>query len=124
MNYIDMPSKLYNKKSGIAKPVKGTEAVKNSIHNIIATPIGSIPGHPEFGSRVNKYIFELIDPAIKEMIKAEISYSLKRWEPRVDIISIEVNDDPDYNRVTIKMIYNIITDLQSNEHEYIYSQQV
>jgi len=124
MNYIDMPSKLNNKNGDNAEPVKDSEAVKNSIHNIITTPRGSMPGHPEFGSRIGKYIFELIDPSIKEMIKAEISYSLKRWERRVNIISLDVTDDPDYNRVTVKMIYNITTDLKSNEYEYIYSQQV
>ena len=28
-------------------------AVENSIKNIIQTPIGSVPGHPEFGSNLN-----------------------------------------------------------------------
>jgi len=123
MNYVDMPRKLVSKKGDNAAPVTQETAVNNSIRNIITTPKGSVPGHPEFGSGMHNYIFELIDPLVKESIKAEIEYAIKRWEQRVIIKLVDVVDDPDYNRITIKIVYNIKTDVESTQYEYIFSQQ-
>ena len=123
MNYVDMPSKLISRNGDNAAPVTQEKAINNSIHNIITTPKGSVPGNPEFGSGMHKYIFEPMDPLVKESIKAEIEYAIKRWEQRVIIKLIDIVDDPDYNRVTIKMIYNVKTDVKSTQHEYIFSQQ-
>ena len=123
MNYIDMPSKLTSRVGTNAAPVKNEIAINNSLNNIITTAKGSVPGHPEFGSGMGKYLFELMDPMLKESIKAEIEYAVKRWEQRVTIKNIEVKDDPDYNRLTIKVIYMINTDIESNQYEYIFSHQ-
>lgn len=123
MNYMDMPSKLTSRTGENAAPVKNDIAVNNSLNNIITTAKGSVPGHPEFGCGMSKYLFELIDPMIKESIKAEIEYAVQRWEPRVVIRNVEVKDDPDYNRLTVKLVYSIKNDIDSNQYEYIFSQQ-
>lgn len=124
MNYVDMPNKLTSKTTENAEPSKNIEAINNSLKNIMSTPRGSVPGHPEFGCGINKYIFELLDPLVKESIKAEIEYAVKRWEQRVTIDEIEVRDDPDYNRIILKITYTVKTDIKSAQHEYIYSQQL
>ena len=110
--------------SKMTKPVTGAEAVNNSLQNVIGTAKGTVPGHPEFGCGVDKYIFELIDPFIEEMIKAEIEYAVERWERRCIIQEVKVVSDTDYNRLLIRIIYKIKTDLQSNQHEYIYKQDL
>jgi len=119
MNYIDIPNKLKG-----SEPVKNDKAITNALKNIISTPKGTVPGHPEFGCGMDQYIFETIDPMVKESIKAEILYAVGRWEPRVKITEIEVIDDPDYNRILIKMKYNILSDVKSNEYEYIFKQDL
>jgi len=109
MNYLDIPSKLISNTGVSTKPVKNDAAIYNSLNNIISTPKGSMPGHPEFGCGIDKYIFELMDPMIEQSIKSEIAYAIDRWEPRIKIIEINVIDDTDYNRILIKLKYNIKT---------------
>ncbi|MEA3485932.1 MAG: GPW/gp25 family protein [Candidatus Aerophobetes bacterium] len=116
MNYVDMASKL-------GEYAKNDIAVENSIQNILSTSIGSVPGHPEFGCGIDKYLFELIDPLISQMIEEEIRYAIDRWEPRVEILKVIVIEDTDYNRIVIKISYIIKRDVENIEREFIYKIQ-
>ena len=120
MNFIDIPNKLIDSNNTDIY-IKGEKAIGNAIYNILVTPVGSTPGHPEFGCGLDNYLFELIDPLISSMIEAEIKYAMKRWEPRINISKILVTDDPDYNRLTIKISYVIIRDPYNIMREYIFS---
>jgi len=120
MNFVDMPSKLSsNEKDKLY--LYGEDALQNAIHNIFVTQPGSVPGHPAFGCKLGNFLFDQIDPLVESMIKAEIIYSIKRWEPRVRIINIDVIEDSDYNRLSIKMKYVIVRDPYNVEREYIFS---
>jgi len=119
MNYIDIPNNINN-----TDMVKNDVAINNSLNNIIGTTKGTMPGHPEFGCKIDKYLFELLDPMIIESIKIEVEYAIKRWEPRITIKSIIVNEDLDYNRILINVIYNIKNDITSNEYSLIFKQQI
>jgi phage baseplate assembly protein W len=116
MNYIDLNSDLSIEPS----KTKNETAVMNSLNNIISTRKGSVPGHPEFGSDLGKYLFELMNPLTIELIKEEIKYSIDRWEPRVTIKNIEIIDDLDYNRILIKVYFTIKSDVNNTELTYIY----
>jgi phage baseplate assembly protein W len=115
MNYTDLASKIGS------EPVKNEDAVENSLHNILNTPIGSVPGHPEFGCGMDKFLFELIDPLIAQNIEEEIRYAIKRWEPRVSVRKVVVIEDPDYNRLVIKIAYSILRDSENPEREFIFN---
>jgi len=119
MNYTDISSDLNSNKRAINE-----SAIFNALNNIISTPKGSVPGHPEFGCGMDRYIFELMDPMVKEAIKGEIMYAINRWEERIKVTEIEINDDPDYNRIVIKIKYTIMNDVKSNEYDYIYKQEL
>jgi len=118
MNYVDIPS---NYKTGV---LKNADAVMASLQNIIATPVGSVPGHPEFGCLMSRYLFEFLDPLIAQLIEEDIRYAVERWEPRVKITKVEVNDDPDYNRIIIAIYFTIKGDTQNQELKYIYKVNV
>ena len=119
MNYIDIPSNIKDKES-----LKNADAVMASLQNVIATPVGSVPGHPAFGCMMNRYLFEFLDPLIAQLIEEDIVYAVGRWEPRVKIIKVEVNDDPDYNRIVINIYFSIKSDPQNQELKYIYKANV
>jgi len=115
MNYNDIAPKLDS------EPVKNVEAVMQSMGNILATTIGSVPGHPEFGCGIDKFLFEQIDLLTIQLIKEEVKYALGRWEPRIKVLDIDVQEDLDYNRVNIKIIFYIINDPDNPEREYVFS---
>jgi len=117
MKNTDIPSRLNGTNSS------GYEAINFSLQNVLATPIGSVPGHPEFGCGIDKYLFEMIDPLVTQLIEEDIRYAVGRWEPRVEIINVEVIEDPDYNRILIKLTYTIKKDVENMEREFIYKSQ-
>jgi phage baseplate assembly protein W len=122
MNFVDMADTIGSSGTQIPND-KGEEAIKHSIHNILSTSPGSMPGHPAFGCGMDKYLFELIDPLMAKMIEEEIVYALKTWEPRVNVHKIDVIEDEDYNRLVIKIAYTIIRDPENTEREFIYKSQ-
>jgi phage baseplate assembly protein W len=98
-------------------------SIQNAIDNILGTEVGSVPGHPEFGSRLTKFLFELMDQTTIEAVKNEIEYSLSRWEPRIKVNLVHVFEDLDYNRITITIKYTILSDVNNTEYSYIFKQQ-
>jgi len=118
MNYTDIAPKIN------AKNLNGADAVMASMGNILGTPKGSVPGHPEFGCGMNKYLFEQIDILTAHMIKEEVQYALARWEPRIKVLDINVNEDLDYNRIDIKIAFEILNEAENPERDYIYSVKV
>ena len=118
MNYTDIAPKIN------AEPLNGADAVMASMGNILATPIGSVPGHPEFGCGMDKYLFEQIDLLTAHMIKEEVQYALGRWEPRIKVLDVDVREDLDYNRIDIKVTFEILNEPDNPERDYIYSTNV
>ena len=82
------------------------DAVKNSIKNIILTPIGTRPFFPEFGTRVNGLLFELADGSTASQIRNEIRNGVRKFETRISQFQVSVTDDHERNA------YNITTTFQ------------
>jgi phage baseplate assembly protein W len=118
MTYTDISPKLNT------EPLKNEDAIMASMGNILATPTGSVPGHPEFGCGMDKYLFEQIDLLTVQMIKEEVQYALARWEPRIKVLDVEVKEDLDYNRIDIKVIFSILNEPDNPERDYIHSVNV
>ena len=117
MKYIDMSNKLTTELS------INESAISNSLKNILGTSKGSMPGHPEFGSGISNYLFELLDPLVSQLIEEEVIYAINRWEPRVIINNIDIIEDTDYNRILIKLKYRIKLDVENTEMDFIYGVQ-
>lgn len=118
----------YNKSGYIASPISGEvyrdvsftfihpasgdvvvstdlEAIKNSIKNIILTPIGSRPFFPDFGTRVTNLLFELADPQTERILEDEIITGIMRWERRVTNVRAIVNDYSERNTYVVTIYF-------------------
>jgi len=115
MDYIDIPSNNEN------SFVSGEESIGQAIYNIFVIRKGSVPGNPEFGTNLGKFLFEQLDPLVSGLVKAEVLYALKRWEPRIHVTDTQVIEDSDYNRIIIKLKYNILDDPNRIEREFIFN---
>jgi len=73
------------------KEISGYEHVKQSITDILTTPIGSRVMRRTYGS----YLFQLIDEAGNDYgrlkIIAAIADAINKWESRVNLESVTVN---------------------------------
>lgn len=59
------------------------DVIKQSIYNILTTPIGSRYRHPTYGSNLPFLLQQQLTPDLVYSAKAYASQALKRWEPRI-----------------------------------------
>ena len=92
------------------------EAIKNSIRNIFNTRKGQKILSPEFGSNLDQFLFERVDNFVGNIIGKTILDNLQNFEPRVEVININVYPFPDQNLYRIQVIYNF---LQINKQQSV-----
>jgi len=96
----------------IEEPSENEKAILNSVHNIIFTKLGEVPGLPDFGSRIYDFLFELADDELQYMFEREIEYIITKWEPRITLKDVQINLDEDYNRVICNIEYLLKKDIR------------
>jgi phage baseplate assembly protein W len=71
----------------------GEDDVEQAMSIILSTAPGERPMRPEFGCGVHDYVFDVIDAATLGRMEEEIHVALERWEPRIDVLSIDFDLD-------------------------------
>ena len=64
--------------------------IKESILIILGTAKGERIMHPEFGCGIHEYVFAHMDVSSIELMKSSIENSLNTFEPRIEIININI----------------------------------
>ena len=73
----------------------GDEAeIEQSIRLILSTAPGERPMRPEFGCAIHDYVFDPADARTALRMASAVRDSLRRWEPRVDVIDVAVDRHP------------------------------
>jgi phage baseplate assembly protein W len=88
------------------------EAVKESIKNLILTDRGERLFQPDIGSDVRRMLFENIDNSTIELIKDLVRTTIRNYEPRVNLIGVDVLTSIDSLQVDIVITFNIINRLE------------
>ena len=85
-----------------------TSAIARSIRNIVFTSPGEKFFQPDFGSRISESLFENIDDVSADVIRDEIRNSIRNFEPRVNLLSVIVRPNFDFNEMNVTIEYEII----------------
>ena len=88
--------------------IKNVNAIARSVRNIVLTTPGEKFFDPDFGSNVSKLLFENVDDITASQIQQEIEFSINNYEPRVKLLSIDVNPDFDSNSFDTIITYEIV----------------
>ena len=88
--------------------LKNANAIARSIRNIVFTERGEKFFNPKFGSRISKLLFDNVDEVVASAIKDEIEFTIKRFEPRVDLTEVTVVPNFDSNEMNATIVYDII----------------
>ena len=88
--------------------LKNAEAIKFAVKNIVMTVRGDRAFRPFFGSTVSNSLFEPFNFATADDIQISIEDALKAYEPRVKVITVDVNEDIDNGSISINIYYKII----------------
>ena len=103
--------------------LKNGQAIARSVRNIVFTVPGDKFFNEDFGSRVSESLFENIDNISANLIKQEIKQSITAYEPRVRLLSVEVNPEFDNNEFNVKITYKIVgADVPPQELQFVLQQ--
>ena len=86
---------------------KNVDAVKTSIQNLILTKNYERPFHPEIGSQVMALMFENMMPSTIAAIEKSIRNTITKFEPRANLIEVNVIDNSDSNAIDIEVIFSL-----------------
>jgi phage baseplate assembly protein W len=88
--------------------IKNETAISRSIRNLILTNPGEKFFNQTLGSRVNQLLFDPMDDITSSSIQDEIKNTIKNYEPRVDLISVDVSPNYDTSEFNVTIRYYIV----------------
>ena len=86
------------------------EAVKQSVKSLIMTDFYERPFKPLIGCGIRQLLFENFHPAIVQEMKLAISEVIENYEPRAELISVNVDAHPDSNAMSISVVFYVVND--------------
>lgn len=87
--------------------VKDEQAVKIALQNLILTNKGERPFQSDLGSSIRRSLFELLDYGTAATIRTEITELIDKYEPRVNLINVEVIPEYDQNAYSVFIEFEI-----------------
>jgi hypothetical protein len=95
----------------------GEALVRSAVGQILGTMAasdftqGELPWRTEFGSLLHLLRHQKNDAVLQELARVHVADALKRWEPRVQLTSVQVTRERDRgeNVLALRIRYNIIS---------------
>ncbi len=100
--------------------LKNANAIARSVKNIVFTLPGEKPFDEDFGSRITASLFENINDVTASIIVDEITDSVTKYEPRVELIEVKADPNYDNNQFDVIVAYEIIgADVPPQQLEFV-----
>lgn len=96
-------------KSGQVEMVEDEESVRQSIGIILGTSRGERVMRPDFGCGIHDLVFSTNSPGTAGRIASEVRQALLQWEPRIDVVNIQVESGGDGEVLLISIEYRVRT---------------
>lgn len=82
--------------------------IEESLHILFGTALGERFLVPEYGLDMRALLFDPISTTMRTFLKERIATALLIYEPRIDVISLEVSSpDPNDGRLEVALEYRI-----------------
>lgn len=83
-------------------------AIVSAVKNLVMTRRYDRPFHPELSSQVYDLLFEQLTEDTAATLKRTIYYVIQNFEPRVEVLLIDVEDSPDYSEIKVTIVFKLI----------------
>ena len=88
--------------------IKNENAIARSVRNLITTDNGERFFNSDLGSGVTQLLFEPITELTASSIRSQIEDTIKLFEPRVELIDVDVVPKEESNEFNVAIRYNIV----------------
>lgn len=72
------------------QPISGIKHLRQSVADILGTPLGSRRHRMEYGSKLRRFVDLPVNEGWKSAVQAEVARALGRWEPRLKLDQVRV----------------------------------
>jgi phage baseplate assembly protein W len=86
----------------------GPEKIRESIWIILSTARGERVMLPDFGCGIHDLVFQPNTAALRGQVQVKVRDALLRWEPRIDVLAVQVDTPPEQrNYLLIRVDYQV-----------------
>jgi phage baseplate assembly protein W len=111
----DAPIGLVVDPAGGIDTVSDDEAIRQSLLLLISTRPGERVMRPEYGCDLARLVFSPNDDTTAGLAIHFVRQAVERWEPRVEVIRVDANRDPDEEtRLAIVLDYRVRATLRAD----------
>ena len=95
---------------------EGPDNIREMIRVILLTEPGERLRLPDFGGGAGRFLFEPNTVGTRRRVQERIEESLRRWEPRIGLQSVSVDEDPDDPQAAVATVrYQLVANRASEE---------
>ena len=88
--------------------IKNETAIARSLRNLVLTYQGERFFNPILGSKVSRLLFENVVEITASAILEEITTTINNFEPRVNLLSVDISPDYDNLEFNVTVRYEIV----------------
>jgi len=103
---LDLSLILHPLKNDVV-PLRDIDAVKNAVKNLVLTNFFERPFQPSTGGNVRALLFENADHFTIVSLRESIKNVISIFEPRVDRVTIQVQDSIDRNEYVVTIGFRV-----------------
>jgi phage baseplate assembly protein W len=96
-----------NPKTGDVLTATNSSCVRQSIRNLLNTSFGERLFQPRLGASLRNLLFEPVDEITVLEIRDRIIETLRKHEPRIGTLLVDVRSDADSNSYTVSVEYGM-----------------
>jgi phage baseplate assembly protein W len=87
---------------------ENAEKIRQSVWILLSTAPGERLMLPDFGCGIHDLVFEPNTAALRGTVQVKVREALQRWEPRIDVLDVQVDSPPEErNLLNIRIDYRI-----------------
>ncbi|MBB1199760.1 hypothetical protein EGM70_05515 [Enterobacteriaceae bacterium 89] len=83
--------------------------IEQSLIILLSTTPGERPMVPDFGCRINQFVFEELTQTVLTQLESEIRYAIIFFESRINVEDIHFVPEPLSGKLLIQIDYHVIT---------------
>jgi len=97
----------------------GERDIEQAIYIVLSTIPGERVMRPEFGCRVHELVFAPHNAATEGLAALYVKQALDRWEPRIDVMAVDIETDPLHDGALLINVKYRVRDTH-NERSIVY----
>ena len=91
MKFLGVPYPVVKHPLGLFHAQGGVEQIKSDLLALLLTNFGERVMLLDYGTDLDRYIFEPNDDILKEQVRTAISTAIAKWEPRIVVQNINIS---------------------------------